>query len=509
MRTLEIIMLSVRSYQAMQFLLQTVHIISLIIVIVLSKMMHTVNLFRKSKQLQIILIHLISKMSVEPYYRTGLSTIHREFMSPASIYRKPTIPVEHRETESQFNTLQRMPYVTVSYGQLQSYVQPESFDSDPKRFSQVNYHKFKHQFSAVTFFPFHTQNAERSVESPSAVDIKPSENGRKIVIATGQSEYEVPDPTMYVTKVINPEKEIKKRLMAKELESALQEQIANKRRAKEEEKKNRIIEELREEEKWLREREEADRQKLPKAKAEVLQLEEAPAEPQLPSSPPTQPAPELPKKPPQYIHKLEIQLKQIRNEMMEKEKEFHSELEKLKLVANESNNAREAADKQLTQLKDHIVKRPEFSQSLMPSFMVKESARYYGTKHEKNYGVGKYSKLYFTDYNKALSASSRVFNKDEFLAKGRYRNKFASENFLPGESQMVPWKPFEESPHSRVKSRTMQDFGQGTGGKSASIAFGKGRGQIKSTYDKLDDLMKEFLSHKSREDRGKDYNNAF
>jgi len=353
---------------------------------------------------------------------------------------------------------------------------------------------------------------------PAELDIKQSENSNKILIATGKEEYEVPDPNKFVTKVISPEKELKKRLMAKELESALQEQIANKKRAKEEERKHRIIEEIREEEKWRKEKEEFERENSPKQvsrkeNVDILKVEneenkeiEEPEEDRIPSSPPSQPPPEPVVEKPKFTHKLDLQLKALQNEMIVKEKEFNQELEKLKNISSDQNNARDNADKQLTYLKDHIVRRENFSTAMVPTLGFKQQeAKLHLVKSEKNSGVGKYSKLYFTDYNKALTFSSRdINNKEDLLNKGRYKNKFGPEHFLPGESQMLPWKPFEESPKMRIKARTMQDFvfSASTAGKTINTAP-KGRTVMKSTYEKLDDLMKEFLSHKKREDYGR------
>ncbi len=316
--------------------------------------------------------------------------------------------------------------------------------------------------------------------------------------------------------------------MAKELETALQEQIARKKKAKEEEKKNRILEELKDEERWLKEREEFERNNNnpaaagPKKQAPAtLETAEPPAaDSEIPSSPPSQPTPQ-PKPAPekQFTHKLDLQLRKLQTEMQAKEKEFHTELEKLKLISNEGYNAQEAADKQLAELKDHIIKRQSDSAMafgyqnvtrLAPTLGFKPEVRYHWSKSsEKAYGMGKYSRLYFTDYNKTLAVSSRspANTKDDLLGKKWHpKPKLAGDGFLAGESQMVPWHPVEDSPQGRIKARTMQDFVPKTSKDSMASSvvnkplLAKGRGNTKSTCEKLDDLMKEFLSHKKRED---------
>ena len=335
---------------------------------------------------------------------------------------------------------------------------------------------------------------------------------KKIVVATGKNEYEIPDPSMYVTRVINPEKEVQKRVMAKELDSALQEQIANKKRAKEEEKKNRRIEELKEEAKWLKEREEFDRANLPKSRPQNVDILEIKADAvadlqKTPSSPPSQPPdpePILPKEAevekPKFTHKLDMQLKKLQNEMLEKEKEFNMELEKLKMISSQSTNARDAADKQLDSLKDHIVRHPAFTNtSFVPSLGFKaDSIKQRFQRGESNSGIGKYSRFYFTDYKKTLATYSASFagGNDDLLEKKRYRSKPIGDNFLAGESQMLPWRPYEDSP----KMKTTQDFTSAPGSKTINI-LSKGRISGKSTYETLDDLMKEFLSQKKREDK--------
>eukprot|EP00831_Metopus_contortus_P060186 TRINITY_DN52089_c0_g1_i1.p3 TRINITY_DN52089_c0_g1~~TRINITY_DN52089_c0_g1_i1.p3 ORF type:complete len:128 (+),score=23.98 TRINITY_DN52089_c0_g1_i1:219-602(+) len=44
---------------------------------------------------------------------------------------------------------------------------------------------------------------------------------RKVLLRNQEDEYEIPNPSLYVTKVINPEKELQKKIMSKELNLSL------------------------------------------------------------------------------------------------------------------------------------------------------------------------------------------------------------------------------------------------------------------------------------------------
>ena len=292
---------------------------------------------------------------------------------------------------------------------------------------------------------------------------------------------------MYVTKVINPEREIKKRLMAKELESVLQEQIAAKQKVKEEEKRIRLLEEQQEEERWRREREEMEKEKMKyktvKQSEPSLEVNNAPQEVTA-----LETNEEILKRTPYRKH--DVQLLKIRNQMQEKEEKFHKELEKLQSAAN----TRESIDNQLLHLRSIIVKRPDFSTPI-PSFETKASEHYLAPKMDHYTGIGKYGKLHFTNFKKILSSTTMDSVEDSIP---RY-NKFDTTNFLLGESQMVPWtEPIREK--EKMKSKTMNNFTQLKKRKPVSV-FSKDKSKVKSTCEKLDDLMREFMAHKRYEDK--------
>jgi len=262
---------------------------------------------------------------------------------------------------------------------------------------------------------------------------------------------------MFVTKIINPESEVKKKQMAKELEAVLQEQIATKIKRKEEERRIKILEEQHEEERWRREIEEQDKQDIKNEKSQVVTREE-----------PINGFKHLEELP---RNKYEIQLIQLRNEIVEKEKEFNKELEKLKLAASTTNSTRQIIENQLSQLKNNILRKHTTN-------VPKPSERYYIPKNENRTGIGSYSKYYFTKHP-ILRDYSRNENPKE-------------DNYLPGESLMVPWTESKEPLNTEAKGKTMRSLGE-----SQSIGESFNGIKNKRTCERLDDLMKEFLINKN------------
>ncbi len=344
---------------------------------------------------------------------------------------------------------------------------------------------------------------------------------------------------MYVTRVINPETEIKKKQQAKELECVLQAQIEAKKRMKEEERRNRITEELREEERWKRERQlereamekekEREKEKAKKEKEKEKTTEKKPTEEDRTENEPViqqrrqEPGPDPTITPEQLVsaapqgHKVEkvdwtakfrtgqqapeldLQLKQLHTEMMEKEREFHGELEKLRQVAFDTSNARDATSRQLSQLQATIVTRThEIASTYRTDPLLRYSLAAVPRAAENKYTastgmhMGRYSRFYFTDYNKAMGfqAGAKLASRDELATRKRYQPRFGPESFLPGESRMLPWRNRGEA-KSKPESKRVAEAGDAGAGRSQNLK--------KTVCERLDELMNEFLSQKEEE----------
>lgn len=268
------------------------------------------------------------------------------------------------------------------------------------------------------------------------------------------------DPDKFITKIISPETLLKKRLMAKELSNALQKQMEIKKLKKEEEKKKRFNEESWYEKK-LKEKEELSSidnleelktvQQSTEIKNKVLKIDKNKLQ--------TDPL-------------VDTQMKKLKSEMEEKEKIFNDELLKLKQVASANKNGGEEVERKLTQLKDHIIQNK--GNSITTSYFKPElkiglysPKNTIGKASQRDTTMGRYGKLYFTEYNKPLKHNAF----DNF-----------KEQALLGESQMIPWRS-DEFLHILPKNTF----------SLTSKIYPQDR---KLKFNKLDDIMKEFLSEK-------------
>ena len=283
---------------------------------------------------------------------------------------------------------------------------------------------------------------------------------KRMLVPSGNGEYDVPNPSMYVTKVINPEREIKKRIMAKQLESELREQIEARKRLKEEEHKNRLLEEREEEEKLRKEREELEQEQKNEKLKEMKKSKGIQNEEFLPNEAPLQTIeivkPKIASQDKYQYRKHDMQLARIRNQIVEKEKEFNTELEKLKVVANATNNTGQMFENQLSQLEKCIVNRQQCLPSSIPPFESRTIERYSKAKIDHYTGIGKYGKFYLNNYDKPFAI------RDE--KKGKYN---AQDDYLSGESKLIP---FED----KSKAKTMNTFLPG-----------------RLNYDRLNNIMVE------------------
>ena len=81
----------------------------------------------------------------------------------------------------------------------------------------------------------------------------------------GSQNYRIPDPSLYITKIIAPENEVKKKIMAKELGEALLTQIEENKIRRQEERKRKILEDLKEDERLKKQAKSTER-KIGRAK---------------------------------------------------------------------------------------------------------------------------------------------------------------------------------------------------------------------------------------------------
>jgi hypothetical protein len=395
-----------------------------------------------------------------------------------------------------------------------------------------------------------------------------NENPKRVIVTTNNEEYDVPDPKMYVTKVINPEKEVQRKLMAMDLKNALKDQMQANKRKKEEERQARINEDLKAEERWRREKEAAglgDDQIRRKGRAFVLppspggaamhakkdrnrgldpnsdfnphahagrglnadadadanpaagKDEEEEEDVNKAASPPSQTAMQNRLDPTadseeqrfrserRLDHGIDLQLKQLQSEMAVKENEFNSELDKLKKVAYDSKNARDEADLRLARLKEHIMQKPDYGLTHVfgspPAFGLgaQHSSIHRVEKHrsvEKASNMGRFSKLYFTGYSKSLGLSAKQFHSDEPFHSRTFKTKADTEEFLAGDSQMIPWRSKQaiaqrvlppKKPALGLQRFVVSDSFKRAGNSTLDVP-------AKTTYQRLDDLMKEFLN---------------
>jgi len=257
-----------------------------------------------------------------------------------------------------------------------------------------------------------------------------SKNNKKLIISIGQDEFEGPDPKMYVTKVIDIEEGVRKKLMANELKLELQKQIDAKNKETQKYSPNK----LKEKQRLLNKMEELNKRAILSKEQRV-------------NDQPIQ----------KDTHNIfDTRLKQIENELIQKEKAFNMELEKLRY---RDDNIQKTINYNLLSLKNHIIGKSNATTS-------------------ESCGLGNYGKLYFNDY-KNINQFSFQTNKDRIPQRVK-TEKFAKEDLLDNESELIP---YIESPISKPKSRSHVQYNN------------KRRLHNKSACEQLDELMKEFLSN--------------
>jgi len=227
--------------------------------------------------------------------------------------------------------------------------------------------------------------------------------------------------------------------------------------------------------------------------------------------------------------KFDSELTKLQKELREKDKEFHKELDRLREYAFNVNNLRDQTERELRTLRDHIHKKAEseyFENYITPSTIIPNSYRKqsfrqpsanYGesprnyqplplglrSERKKDYerdGMKRYGKMFLTNYNKSAIIDLKQTEYDQsYSPEFTMKTMLGSEEALSGESHMIPWQtnnsvaehPIEDlsrlNPISRV-SNPNKSIMQTTKTIQNEVK------RPKSQYEKLDDIMKEFLS---------------
>jgi hypothetical protein len=309
---------------------------------------------------------------------------------------------------------------------------------------------------------------------------------KMLKVTQDKEEFMVPNPSLYVTRVIAPEEEVKRRVRAKELADILKMQMQQKKEREAREKKEEMQKDIDAEERFNKQFKEPEKHiginrvnpnvmsfpSLPRVAPEVIETpkkpvikeesrssferkygtsEREPYERQI--FPVTSSVPlEIEYKIPYYDNELQ----KLQRELHEKNIEFNNTLYKLKDDFFSISNSKSNIEKELNAVKNYIKKQPEYNgnfNTLNTSSHIQLPAIY--KRREK--GMGRYSKFYFTAYKPLV-------NKTHF-------NKTTKPKLLEGESRLVAWKETTE------RARTVDK-----------------KTNTKEEYNTLDDLINGFLS---------------
>ncbi len=369
---------------------------------------------------------------------------------------------------------------------------------------------------------------------------------RRVVVqdAANNEEYEIADPTMYVTRVINPETEVRRKLMAKELADALQDQIASNRRKKEGERAQRIADEIKEEERYKKLFKTPER-KVGRAKARVQEEPDpappapnedaavaAAAEPSDESLPASQPTAESKPKHKEDSSNLpdagfDFQLKQLQRELLVRDQDFQNELTRLRQYARATSTVRDQTEHELVMLRERIGKKRDPFFAVQPSFVRQQNQNdeldaedSYELRHRKKYrspqreerGLSRFGKMHFTDYKPIMGRQK--LRREEPAEEQNWKHD--PEEALMGDSHMIPWLPTQ---------RTFQERSEMVPTVSARVSVKKpptdndayepyrivpqtklsaAEVPSHSRYQKLDDLLKEFLDDSKLKQKAED-----
>jgi len=325
--------------------------------------------------------------------------------------------------------------------------------------------------------------------------IKESHGQDKMLkITQNKEEFMIPDPSFYVTRVIAPEEEVKRKMRAKELSDILKMQMQQKKEREAKEKKERVQRELEEEEFFNNQFKELEKHKsitrvnpnvmshqnLPRATPEVIETPKKPIIREEPKTsferehgvterepyerrilPVTFDVPLKEYRIPHYDNELE----RLHRELDEKNMEFNNTLNKLKDNFFNISNSKSNIERELNSVKSYIKKKPEYDDY----FDILKNSSYFqlpAAYKRTEIGMGRYSKFYFTAYNPQISKL--------------HPKKTTKPKPLEGESRLISWKETIEKAKT-IYNPNKQDI-------------------IKDKYNTLDDLINGFLSDVHTED---------
>eukprot|EP00826_Nyctotherus_ovalis_P009272 TRINITY_DN12441_c0_g1_i6.p1 TRINITY_DN12441_c0_g1~~TRINITY_DN12441_c0_g1_i6.p1 ORF type:complete len:422 (+),score=124.27 TRINITY_DN12441_c0_g1_i6:120-1385(+) len=346
-------------------------------------------------------------------------------------------------------------------------------------------------------------------------------------------DYKIADPALYVTKVIAPENEVKKRLMARELSEALDRQIREKEQRKAEERKRRIEDELREEARLKKQLKPAEKRTgRAKVQANLESRPKASPEP-LKQSPSTNKS--LKSSPSQVKWEdtsvmkvgnenynvdimdregsvpIEIEynmvdysneLNRLQSELYMKNQEFNKLLDNLKEHSTRIANTRDQAERDLNEIKRLITNKITPIEQLITKRREETNGR--------RMGMSRYSPLYLNNYNDILNRGrgdeSRGYSRSSSRVSSRESNSIgmmrSGGEVLHGESHMIMWN--QRNPVMQNSRREISSFkrirplelpkSSGIQYRSYMLKPRQAESSIeKSKYEKLDDIIKELL----------------
>ena len=339
-------------------------------------------------------------------------------------------------------------------------------------------------------------------------------------------EYKIVDPALYVTKVITPENEMKKRLVAKELSEALEQQIKEKQERKAAELREKIEYELKEEARLKKQIKPVER-KTGRARVQVNYEPRSKANKVEPIK--HSPPPNKVKNSPAQIkwentsvmkiedenHNVEAigmksenmvveygynivdynnELDRLQKELYEKNQEFNRLLDNLKDHSTKITNTRDQAERDLSDIKRLISSKAAPFEQLI--------TRGEGEMGERKLGMSRYSPLYLNNYNNILNRNFINESRDYSRTSSRTNSRESSSlgllrsgnEVLHGESHMIMWHPRKDitsykkiRPIEGPKSSNRQY-------KSYILKEKKVEENVQKTkYEKLDDIIKELL----------------
>lgn len=310
--------------------------------------------------------------------------------------------------------------------------------------------------------------------------------GRKVT--KNEEEFIVPDPSLYVTRVISPEEEVRRRIKAKELSEVLKLQMQQKKDREAKEKKERILKELEDEERFNSQFKEAEK-RTGRARVDINEISH-PSLPKPSTEPPNKPfdkieegemsfegkygvgerelyegfdnykkqalpvVSEVPLEIEYRIPHYDNELERLQRELHEKNLEFNNTLNKLKDDFFNVGNSKKNIEQEINAVKNYIKRGYH---SCFDTLKTSSYSQLPSAHKKSEQGMGRYSKLYFTTY-KPLSSKEK-YNKTTQILKP-----------LAGDSCLISWKEIPE--RKKLVTQTIN----------------------KDQYNTLDDLINGFLS---------------